>query len=264
LTVNKVQLNSKKREGSLIMTIQILIGIDDTDNLETHGTGRCARQLGERLAAGGLAEVDGITRHQLLIDPRIPYTSHNSSACLLARTTTDRLPDLIAAARAFLLRESAPGSDAGLCVADQSQVTAAHQDFGQRAKREVLTMEQARDCAQRDGLTLEALTGTGGGIIGALAAVGLRAGGDDGRFLWLKGIREISGVYTVEQLQQTTPIDVVQTLGGAELSPEDRVDLGPWIRPVLKAGRAVLFVEPADGPHLWRVMEKERVKQLSS
>jgi hypothetical protein len=82
----------------MIMTTQILIGIDDTDNEETHGTGRRARQLGDRLAADGLAEIDGVTRHQLLVDPRIPYTSHNSSACLLARTTTDRLPDLIAAA----------------------------------------------------------------------------------------------------------------------------------------------------------------------
>jgi hypothetical protein len=246
------------------MTTQILIGIDDTDNAETHGTGRRARQLGETLAAEGLAEVDGITRHQLLIDPRIPYTSHNSSACLLARTTADRLSDLIAAARTFLLRESAPGSDAGLCVAGQAQVTTAHQDFGQRAKREVLTIEQARDCAQRDGLTLEGLTGTGGGIIGALAAVGLRAGGDDGRFLWLKGIREISGVYTVGQLRQMIPIDIVQTLEGAEIPPDDRVDLGPWIRPVLKAGRALLFVEPDDEAHLWRVAEKERIKQLSS
>ena len=246
------------------MTIQILIGIDDTDNAETHGTGRRARQLGERLAADGLAEVDGITRHQLLIDPRIPYTSHNSSACLLARTTADRLPDVIATARSFLLRESAPGSDAGLCVAGQSPVTPAHQDFGQRAKREVLTLDQARGIAQRDGLTLEGLTGTGDGIIGALAAVGLRAGGDDGRFLWLKGIREISGVYTVEQLRLSTSINVVETLEGAEIPSDDRVDLGPWIRPVLKAGRAVLFVEPDDEPHVWRVVEKERVKQLSS
>jgi tRNA(Ile2) C34 agmatinyltransferase TiaS len=54
------------------------------------------------------------------------------------------------------------------------------QDFGQRAKRELLTIDQARDCAQRAGLTLEELTGTGGGIIGAGAV--LRASGDDGRF----------------------------------------------------------------------------------
>ena len=246
------------------MYTQILIGIDDTDNAESHGTGRRARQLGEMLAAGGLAEVDGITRHQLLIDPRIPYTSHNSSACVLVRTTDDRLSDLIAAARSFLLHESAPGSDAGLCVADRSQITATHQDFGRRAKREVLTLDQARDCARRGGLTLEGLTGTGGGIIGALAAVGLRASGDDGRFLWLKGIREISGVYQVEQLQQMTRIDNVQTIEGAEIPLTDRVELGPWIRPLLKAGRAVLLVEPDDEAHLWRVVEKERVKQLSN
>jgi hypothetical protein len=243
---------------------QILIGIDDTDNLETHGTGRRARQLGEMLTADGLAEVDGITRHQLLIDPRIPYTSHNSSACLLVRTRDDRLPDLIAAAQWFLLRESAPGSDAGLCVAHRSQITMAQQDFGQRAKREVLTLDQARDCAQRAGLMLEELTGTGGGIIGALAAIGLRASGDDGRFLWLRGLRDISGVYTVEQLRQAIPIDAVQTIEGAEIPQSDRVELGSWIRPLLKAGRAVLLVEPEHNSHLWRVMEKERVKQLSN
>jgi hypothetical protein len=113
-------------------------------------------------------------------------------------------------------------------------------------------------------LTLEGLTGTGGGIIGALAAVGLRAGGDDGRFLWLKGIREISGVYTVEQLRQTIPIDVVQTLEGVEIPPNDRVELGPWIRPLLKAGRVVLLVEPDSESNVWRVADKERVKQLSS
>jgi len=125
-------------------------------------------------------------------------------------------------------------------------------------------MDQARDCAHREDLTLEGLTGTGGGIIGALAAVGLRAGGDDGRFLWLKGIREISGTYTVKELQQLIPIDAVQTSEGATIPPDDRVELGPWIRPLLKAGRAVLLVEPDDESHLWRVMEKERVKQLSS
>ena len=246
------------------MNTQVLIGIDDTDNLETHGTGRRARELGELLAASALAEVDGITRHQLLIDPRIPYTSHNSSACLTVRVTTDRLPELIATARSFLLRESAPGSDAGLCVANRSQVTAAHQEFGERAKREVLTIDQARDFAHRVDLMMEGLTGTGGGIIGALAAVGLRAGGDDGRFLWLKGIRELSGVYTVEQLQQVIPIDAVQTIEGVGIPLTDRVELGLWLRPLLKAGRAVLLVEPGNESHLWRVVEKERVKQLSS
>jgi hypothetical protein len=101
-----------------------------------------------------------------------------------------------------------------------------------------------------------------GGI--ATPAVGLRASGDDGRFLWLKGIREISGVYTVEQLQRTIPIQAVQTIEGAGIPPTDQVELGPWIRPLLKAGRVVLLVEPETEPQLWRVVDKERVKQLSS
>ncbi len=244
--------------------MHILIGIDDTDNLETHGTGRCARLLGEMLAAAGLAGIDGITRHQLLVDPRIPYTSHNSSACLTAQTRADRLPYLIAVARSFLLRESAPGSDAGLCVAESSRVTAAQQGFGQRAKREVLTIDQARELARHSPVTLEELTGTGGGIIGALAAVGLRAHGNDGRFLWLRGIRDISGVYTVEQLHQAISIDAVQTIGGVQIPQADRVELGSWIRPVLKSGRSVLLVERAPESHLWRVVDKEHVKQISS
>jgi hypothetical protein len=244
--------------------MRILIGIDDTDNLETHGTGRLARQLGETLAAGGLAEVAGITRHQLLVDSRIPYTSHNSSACLLAQVQADRLADLVEASRDYLLRASAPGSDAGLCVAEWSQVTAAHQRFGERAKREVLTAEQAHELARQTGLTLEGLTGDGGGIIGALAAVGLRATGEDGRFLWLTGVRDLSGACSVEQLQQMVPIDAVQTVEGVEIPQADQVELGPWIRPLLKQGRAVLLVEPGDSSAVWRVVEKERVKQLSS
>ena len=60
-----------------------LLAIDDTDNLTSRGTGFLARQLALRMAEAGIAEVKAITRHQLLVDPRIPYTSHNSSACLV-------------------------------------------------------------------------------------------------------------------------------------------------------------------------------------
>lgn len=50
--------------------MQILIGIDDTDNLESRGTGHCARQLGLSLVASNLIELQSITRHQLLVDSR--------------------------------------------------------------------------------------------------------------------------------------------------------------------------------------------------
>lgn len=56
--------------------MRYLIGIDDTDNLESRGTGFRARQLLQRLAEAGFARPLGITRHQLYVHSDIPYTSH--------------------------------------------------------------------------------------------------------------------------------------------------------------------------------------------
>ena len=95
--------------------MNLLIGIDDTDNLESRGTGFRVRQLANWLAENELAIPKGITRHQLHVDPQIPYTSHNSSACLSAET--EHVEDVWEACREYLLRESALGSDAGLCLA---------------------------------------------------------------------------------------------------------------------------------------------------
>ncbi len=245
--------------------MRYLIGIDDTDNLDTPGTGRLARSLAGVLAAQDSIEVEGITRHQLLVDPRLQYTSHNSSACLVVTSQPDRLDALLDTCRRFLATTSAPGSDAGLCVAEWSQVGEAVQQFGERAKRDILTQAEARTVAQREVLALEGLTGDHSGIIGALAAVGLRAAGNDGRFLWLAGLRELSGVYTADQLRRATPIELIQTIAGSDVPPADRIAVGDWVRPVLKQGRTVLLVEPEDqGESEWRVVAKDVVKQLSS
>ena len=54
--------------------MRILLGIDDTDNLESRGTGYRARQLARSIEAENLGVLKGITRHQLFFDRRIPYT----------------------------------------------------------------------------------------------------------------------------------------------------------------------------------------------
>jgi len=92
--------------------MNLLSGIDDTDHLESRGTGYHVRQLANWLAENRLAAPNGITRHQLLVDPQIPYTSHNSSACLSVET--ENAEDGWEACREYLLRESAIGSDVGL------------------------------------------------------------------------------------------------------------------------------------------------------
>ncbi len=237
-----------------------LIGIDDTDDLESRGTGHRVRQLAECLRVDRLAEPRGITRHQLLIDPQIPYTSHNSSACMSIET--DEAEGVWETARDFLLHESAPGSDAGLCLAQWDSIGPGAIEFGRRAKVEVLTILEAERTASTIGMQLAGLMGTGGGVIGALAAVGLHRGGHDGRFLWLPGLRELTGKYPVSEILAKAHVDGICTRDGKQLAPDVLVDVGEWVRPVLVGGQAVLYVEEKN--HEWHVLAKGHIKDLSN
>lgn len=240
-----------------------LIGIDDTDNATSRGTGFRGRRLGTLLAGEGLARPEGITRHQLLVDPRIPYTSHNSSLCLLVEAETSQVGDVIGFCRDFLLRESAPGSDAGLAFAPLAAFGAEMQDFGYRAKREVLTKPAAHELAEAGGIHLEGLTGDRGGVIGALAACGLRAGARDGRFVWLSGVRRMCGVFDADTILRTTGIEEIRSLTGERIMGAERIETSPWPRPVMIEGRAVLLVErasEADGGHEWNLAPKRVIK----
>jgi len=240
--------------------MRYLLGIDDTDNLESRGTGHRVRQLADWLAENQLATPVGITRHQLLVDSGIPYTSHNSSACLAVET--ENADDVWEAAREFLLRESAVGSDAGLTLAEWNSISDEVLDFGRRAKLEVLTMSAAEQTASKSKMRCEGLTGTHGGIIGALAAVGLHRQGNDGRYLWLPGLRELRGRLPVSEICALGHVERVCTLSHTNLHPKTVVDVGEWIRPILRDGLATLYVEELN--HEWHIISKEHIKSLSN
>lgn len=239
--------------------MRYLIGIDDTDNLETRGTGYCARQLIQCLAR--VSTPLAITRHQLLVVPEIPFTSHNSSACLVIEANPAQEEEIWQVSREFLIKESAPGSDVGLCLANWECVTPHVHAFGARAKQIVLTRLEAEQTARQDCICIEGLTGTGGGIIGALAAVGLHHAGNDGRFLWLPSLRDLKGRYTVHELCTLGSIAVVQTINGEHLPPQILVDVGEWVRPILRNGQAILLVEEKNNE--WSLVTKDQIKRIS-
>ncbi len=243
--------------------MRALIGIDDTDNAESRGTGYHARQLGAWLAEAGKARVLGITRHQLLQSAEIAYTSHNSAACLVIEVDAGIDAVLSAQCAGFVQAISAEGSDAGLCVAGWRAVGPAIEDFGARAKAEVVRRQAALDLAASAALSLMGLTGSQDGVIGALAAVGLRHRGRDGRFVWLPGLRELKGVYSVKRLRSITGIDRVEAGGGTSLPGASRVDVGDWPRPVMRDGRVVWLVEEvADGQgYEYRTVRREVIRQ---
>jgi hypothetical protein len=259
-----------ERGEPVLAAADLLIGIDDTDNLESRGTGRLAQVLFARLRDAGLGSPVGATRHQLLVDPRIPYTSHNTAACIAWRmAASSEVGAVIAEAGRFLETETAPGSDPGLAVVAHADLTpfagVALAAFGRSAKTEVLARHDAVELAERLGVHLSGHGGTHGGMVGALAAAGLHLSGNDGLFLWMAGIRGLFGRHTARELFELVPIDDLRDLSGARPAPGDLIELGSWVRPILKDRCAVLLVErlrsPPDGEPAWRLAPREVVKQ---
>lgn len=246
--------------------IVVLIGLDDTDNLESCGTGYHARTIAKSIEEQGLGQCVHITRHQLLFSPLVPFTSHNSAACIRLVVEPHHVPAIRAYAESYLLEHSAEGSDAGLCVIAEELVPKQVQHFGYLCKRRLLQQPQAWELARQFGIVLHGLTGNQDGVIGALAAVGLHSSGCDGRLLWIRGLRDLlEQTVSLESLLRDTGVELVQTIEGAVLTaPETMIELGSWPRAVLLGGQAVLIVERGEdhASANWRVAPKQYIKQF--
>ncbi len=216
----------------------IFVGLDDTDNLESRGTGRLARAIAQELSAD--FTVAGVTRHQLLVDPRVPYTSHNSSAsiCLYDGDEND-LGALFRHVQDLMMADFIPGSDPGLCVAPLEKAQALTR-FGLRAQTEVVAQAEARELAEAHGVLLAGLGGSQDGVIGALAAVGLAASGEDGRYLLVGRSRDLTGLHDIPDIL-ATGITAIFTLDGAPVD-QGKV-LADKLRPARRNGQPVLYVE---------------------
>jgi hypothetical protein len=232
------------------------IALDDTDNKDSRGTGFKSRELGKLIVDKKLGVVESISRHQLFVHEKIAYTSQNSSACLIVDTNTpDELRDLC---KAYLIDVAEIGSDAGLCFAHIDQINEKILDWGKRAKKEILYKEDAFKLAEESGIFLEAYTGERIGVIGALAAVGLRRAGNDGRNIWLSG-------HELRDLKKIINIQAIISKDGGEINDEDRIEVGEWLRPPIKNNKNTIIVEQSknDKSYEWKSVSKDYIKSIS-
>lgn len=231
----------------------IYVGIDDTDTLETRGTNQLARQLAQQLAPS--YSCVRIVRHQLLFDPRVPYTSKNGSASLVftPRSGVEMDASWLAEQLEQRMRtEFIAGSDPGLCVATAVPHEAIA--FGHRAQQSIVTQQDAHELAARHGIFLHGLGGTCDGVIGALAAVGLAAEANDGRVVQIGELQdELSGVQAIATLS-SRGVAVRRWPEGEPIAAGD-VDIGKKLRPNLRDGRFVLYVHKIPDTAHWTAMK---------
>jgi hypothetical protein len=241
----------------------VFLGIDDTDILGgSFGTGRFARDLAEYLEQQGLGRMIGVIRHQLLVDPRIRYTSHNSSKCIEFEANID-LNSLHNAGIKFVREHFQPGSDPGLCTCAAKQTMKELIDYGRLAQKELISKQQAIILADRAGILLTELGGTGDGIIGALASVGLRVGGNDGRYVRLRGINAIKGQITVGEILKTTAIVAVIDEKGKSVAITEIIESHDWIKPSVIEGKPVLRIRLSSSKpaRIWETVEQKHKKK---
>lgn len=207
--------------------MRFLLCVDDTDDLtKSTSTGTIAELIGHAVTALGGKIEKGITRHQLLLDDAIKYTSHNSSMCFAAELEAAKLEQVKLAAASTLEAHAAAAADPGVCICnlDELKDACALIVFGLKAQKEVLTQSQAYQIAtSAGGVWLKAFGGDGSGVIGALAGVGLRLCGNDGTFRGKSGRGICNITLSAREMAALLEADAVVDLTGAYLPPETPV-----------------------------------------
>lgn len=224
----------------------IYVSMDDTDNLESRGTGSLARTIAGKLSKD--YQIYGVTRHQLYDHPDIPYTSHNTCAVIqIENTGVEFVDDIFEMVKYEMLDDFMDGSDPGLAVVHYDQITPALVAFGIDAKCIVLNQERARKLAHNMHIRLEGLGGTEDGVIGAMAGIGLASSKYDGRFLRI-GTKDVKGyAKTAEELfeagvDQIVTVDGLNVTDGVIHNPQGRL-----LKTCPLGDKVILFVEEDDG-----------------
>jgi hypothetical protein len=220
----------------------IYVGIDDTDTKESRGTGRLARDIATEIQLKH--PIFGVTRHQLFVHPDIPFTSHNSCAVIHIQAPTNAMDDIFLTVKKLMLADFIMGSDPGLAIADTLQIASSAVAFGQDAKNMIVTQQRALNVSRNCGIRVEGLGGTNGGVIGAVAGIGLASFGNDGRFLFKGKNRELGGIRSISEIINAG-IDQVVTPQG-DIMNEGKVRIPKNATPSFIHGKAVLFVERSD------------------
>ncbi len=224
------------------MKFKFLLCIDDTDELGGEiSTGLLAEEIAA--FAGSFAPVSLVTRHQLLLDPRINYTSHNSCMCFEAWLTKEQKQSVLNFAIELLERKSTPSAEPGIAAAFEKDILSAQGliNFGKSVKQVFLSTERAFEIAREQNVFLKELKSGARGVIGALAGIGLRLSGSDGK---IRGKFELKkSNLSVAELLGLNFIGAVADENFKPLSPSERVNLIGALKPVFLDFKATLLVK---------------------
>ncbi|MDH5816351.1 MAG: hypothetical protein QE164_06225 [Candidatus Nezhaarchaeota archaeon] len=172
--VEILEMGGGAKLGRSILTMplkyKLCIGIDDTDTKDEGATWCLANNLGLELELKGLADYVSLTLTQLYKE-----NPHKTSNCVSSGLVLAVRPNEVNEVLKYVeraLKERTLSEHTGMAYRIGVLTPPELRDFTERAKRCMVTMEDARRTASNVNVTLKPITGERG-CIGALAALGL-------------------------------------------------------------------------------------------
>lgn len=238
------------------ITEQYIIGLDDTDGTGVPGTGALAMALAAHIHEAGWGRSLGVTRHRLWDSEKVAYTTGNH--CYAVGIETDRNAldledDLVDWVRKHAAKDADPGVAIMSRHSDMPHILA----FGRRCQTELMRVDWAQTFSTEANVALRALGRKRLGIVGALAAAGLRGGGRDGRFIALPAIRDLNGRVTAGHIRERTGVETILDAAGEPLDRDDLVETFGWLRPRLEEGRPVIHTTRSTEGRWWIVDDRK-------
>ena len=242
--------------------MRIYLGFDDTDTVDAdRGTGKLARWFENQMPDD--CRMSGVLRQQLLVHENIPYTSHNSAACVVIDAPDASFFEIIIdRAVRHVEHFYLEGSDPGICAAiDGDSALSELMQFGRECTQNVMTQRYALTATRR--VHLSGHGGTNDGIIGAAAAVGLTPTGWSGRYIERGELRKIPEIISVKDLNALGVKVVSLDRDASAPKSEDLVITKNWVRPRLLGWEPVLTVREK-GKNTWENIGEKRQKNKYS
>lgn len=229
--------------------IKIYVAIDDSRQLDGGKAGVTASLLTKAIEDNGWGTASIPSRHRLYPHPGTGCKKHNTARSFSADIKEENLDEFIDYACNMIKANATPDSNSGLAVAvpEQMENTDELIEYAYKAKEEMVSKAEALELAKKPGLYLFELSGSGQGIIGALAGAGLNMTGNDGQF---RGKLELSKeeyyIATVKEIIEKTYVQQVKNMDLEIIGEDEYVRMGEKVKVVLLDNKYTLMVFPTE------------------
>ena len=232
--------------------MKIYVALDDSRQLDGGKAGETASLMAKFIEEKNWGQSAIPSRHRLYPHPETGCKKHNTARSFAADIHEQYLAAFIDYACKLVKETGTPDSNAGLVAAIPELMANPDEliDYAYRVKEELVTKEEALGFANKPGLYVFEVNGSGQGIIGALAAAGLRITGNDGQF---RGKLQVGTgedyIASVKEIVDKTYVEQVKNMDFEDIGDAEYVRMGEKVKVVLLDNKYTLMVFPTELEH---------------